>query len=317
MKEFFVKIVRKLYHAFVAPVIGWCYRMSTTYIHNGQVALCCIAKMENDYIRFFVEYYKSLHFDKIIIYDNNNPDGERFEEVIGDYIRSQFVEVIDYRGVKTPQMKAYQDCYDKFNKAYEWIAFFDCDEFLTFVDGTEDIHAFLNQKKYKPFQAIHFNWMVFGDNEMLDNDGRDVIERFKKPVMPYEFKTQFTHFPENCHVKSIVRGGLRDIKWVGGSHAPSNKYYLSCNPEGKPECFGSFVQDIAFSSAFIRHYSTKTIGEWVRNKMKRGDVYYSGEKEKLMTSLEFFFRYNKKTKEKVQYAKSLMENVTIEDKIVK
>lgn len=66
MKEFFVKIVRKLYHAFVAPVIGWCYRMSTTYIH----------------------------------------------------------------------------------------------------DGTEDIHAFLNQKKYKPFQAIHFNWMVFGDNEI-------------------------------------------------------------------------------------------------------------------------------------------------------
>ncbi len=44
--------------------------------------------MENDYIRFFVEYYKNLHFDKIFIYDNNDIDGEKFEDVINDYIQS-------------------------------------------------------------------------------------------------------------------------------------------------------------------------------------------------------------------------------------
>ncbi len=46
------------------------------YTKTGRIALCCIAKMENDYIRFFVEYYQRLHFDKVIIYDNNDPDGE-------------------------------------------------------------------------------------------------------------------------------------------------------------------------------------------------------------------------------------------------
>ena len=29
----------------------------SNYTKTGKIALCCIAKMENDYIRFFVEYY--------------------------------------------------------------------------------------------------------------------------------------------------------------------------------------------------------------------------------------------------------------------
>ena len=70
------------------PIIGFYNRRWTQYTKTGKIALCCIAKMENDYIRFFVEYYKNLHFDKIFIYDNNNTDGEKFEDVKNDYIQS-------------------------------------------------------------------------------------------------------------------------------------------------------------------------------------------------------------------------------------
>ena len=104
--------------------------------------------MENDYIRFFVEYYKNLHFDKIFIYDNNDIAGEKFEDVINDYIQSGFVEIVDFRGRECVQMPAYQDCYDRFNKQYDWIAFLDIDEFLAFSDGSDDIHEFLKQKKF-------------------------------------------------------------------------------------------------------------------------------------------------------------------------
>jgi hypothetical protein len=79
--------------------------------------------MENDYIRFFVEYYQRLHFDKVIIYDNNDPDGEKFEDVINDYIQNGFVEIIDFRGREVAQLPSYQDCYDRFNNQYDWIAF--------------------------------------------------------------------------------------------------------------------------------------------------------------------------------------------------
>ena len=36
--------------------------------------------------------------DKIYLYDNNNIYGERFEEVINEYIEKGFFEIIDFRG---------------------------------------------------------------------------------------------------------------------------------------------------------------------------------------------------------------------------
>ena len=38
------------------PIIGFYNRRWTQYTKTGKIALCCIAKMENDYIRFFVEW---------------------------------------------------------------------------------------------------------------------------------------------------------------------------------------------------------------------------------------------------------------------
>ena len=66
--------------------------------YNGKVLFCCIAKLENLYIREFVEYYKNLGFDNICLYDNNDEDGEHFEDVINDYITSGFVILKNVRG---------------------------------------------------------------------------------------------------------------------------------------------------------------------------------------------------------------------------
>lgn len=310
MMNIIISVYRRFNGIFILPIKRKYYRRYTKYTHTGKIALCCIAKLENDYIRFFVEYYKNLHFDKIIIFDNNEPDGERFEEVIGDHIQSKFVEIIDFRGKEAPQLEAYQNGYDRYNKEYDWIAFFDCDEFLTFVDGTQDIHTFLSREIYNPFQIIYFNWMVYGDNELLDNDGRNVIDRFRNPVIPYNFKAQYKNYPENYLVKSIVRGGLFDIRWTGGSHTPLSYCCKCCNSKGISVAL-SHIQDIDYSISYIRHYSTKTIGEWVRNKMKRGDVYYTGEKGKKMISLDYFYRYNKKTLKKDNYAKMILNDITI------
>ena len=44
-------------------------------------------KNENRYIKEFVEHYKKYGVDKIFLYDNNNVDGERLENIIGEYIK--------------------------------------------------------------------------------------------------------------------------------------------------------------------------------------------------------------------------------------
>ena len=66
-----------------------------------RVMLCCIGRLENPYIREFVEYYKNLGITNICLYDNNFDGEEDFRDVIGDYIDSGYVILKNVRNKKT------------------------------------------------------------------------------------------------------------------------------------------------------------------------------------------------------------------------
>ena len=188
-----------------------------------KVALCCIGRQENRYAVEFVEFYKGIGFDKIFVYDNNYGNEEHFEDVLQTYIDEGFVDVIDFRDKPIAQLKAYTDCYNTYKDEYDWIAFFDFDEYLTFTID-ENIKGFLSDKIFDDYQCIHINWMVYGDNGHVLYEDKPLLERFTKP-MDYE-NCVWYQFPENNHVKSIVRGGINDFKWCSNPHTPS--YNLKC-----------------------------------------------------------------------------------------
>ena len=47
------------------------------------------------------------------MYDNNFKNGERFDNVLSEYIKSKFVKIYDYRGRIATQFKIYEKCYNK------------------------------------------------------------------------------------------------------------------------------------------------------------------------------------------------------------
>ena len=76
-----------------------------------------ICKLENLYIKEYIDYYKKLGYNHIYLYDNNDIDGERFEDVIQKEIDEGFISIINYRGdIEKPQYRAYIDCYEKIIK---------------------------------------------------------------------------------------------------------------------------------------------------------------------------------------------------------
>ena len=96
-------------------------------------AICVIGKQENRYIKEFVNYYRKLKITKIFLYDNNDLNGENFEDILSKYIKFNFIEIVNYRGKYKPQTEAYNHCYIKNNKYYNWIAFYDADEYLYII----------------------------------------------------------------------------------------------------------------------------------------------------------------------------------------
>lgn len=260
-----------------------------TWRKNQRISLCCIAKRENKYIKDWIEHYLNIGVNKIFIYDNNEKDGEEFLPLLDDYVESNVVEIIDWRGrhgVPT-QETAYEDCYRKHGHQYDWMMFFDCDEFLTLDDDIKDIHELLSHERYDNFDCIHFNWMCYGDNDILHYEDKPVYERFIIPLEKY--------FGENKHIKACVRGGLGEIVMLN-PHCFRNRDIKTCDSNGT-KVVGPypFVDPPVHKNAYLKHFVTKSIEEFCETKIMRGRF---NPKEK--ATLKLFGKFNELTDEKLQ-----------------
>ena len=254
-------------------------------------AICCIVKCENLYLQEWADYHFNLGFTHIFIYDNNSVDGEQILSSVADDER---VTVIDCRGKLAYQNTAYTECYRRYGKEYDWIAFIDLDEFITFSEesGIRTIDGFLGRFNSK-VDIVHLNWMSFGDNGIVDfGENYSVLDRFTEPL-DYDKHIQYD-FPENNHVKSIIRGGLDIGDKMITVHTPKDLEVCVVDARGQ-ECANDYFKPYDFSVAYIRHFVTKTIVEWLVKK-SRGRVAVASSSE--YYSFERFFLYNDRTEEK-------------------
>ena len=260
-----------------------------------RTCVIAIGRRENLYAREFVEHYQKLGFDNVIILGNNYGDEEHFEDVLQDYIDQGFVIVENYRNQIKPQMRGYTEMYAKYKDQYDWLAFFDFDEFL-FMNG-------MNAKEWlKGFpedcEVILTNWMCMTDNNLVTYDDRPLVERFKEAMQP-DRPIQY-QFPDNCHVKSIIRGGLNAA--FGGNPHTTDTPLKAYNASGQ-RCENRPFQPIDWSTAHLRHFTTKTIEEWMTRKMVVG----TPDREPssfLPFYRDRFFKINQVTEEKLQWLKS-------------
>lgn len=264
---------------------------------NTKVLLCCIGRLENQYIREYVEYNKSIGFTNICLYDNNRDGEDDFHDVIGDYIDSGYVILKNKRNITVPcQLQSYNECYEEYGDKYDWIAFFDIDEFM-FMYKEKNVCSFLANEIYDGFNMIHLNWVLFGDDDNVYNNGLPLLQRIRKPL---DINACYNlDFPESFHIKSIVRGGLKHMVFNSTPHTPSidgkccNSYGIECD---KNSPFSPYD----FRNGGIMHYTTKTAEEYA-NKVNRG--FCDGNPVKKEELINLFFKRNKVTEEKVNIFK--------------
>lgn len=266
---------------------------NTDEVLSEKVAVCVIGRLENRYAPEFVDHYKKLGVDKIYIYDNNRGNEEHFEDVLAKQIKSGLVEVVNYRDIDAAQHPAYNDCYAKHRLEYQWIMFVDFDEQLVLPKGVK-IKKWLNQ--FAGAQCVLVNWQVMTDNNLVTDDGRKCSERFTTPIAD-DLKRADGH-AFNTHVKCIVRGGMRELKFLRNPHVPTTPKLICVNADNK-KCAQSPYIPIADSQVRFRHYITKTIQEYIENKSKRlfplGRGYDNLWKQ---TAMANFWIINERTPEK-------------------
>ena len=271
-----------------------------------KVAIICIAKNEEKYIKEWTDYHLNLGFDNIFICDNDN------DNIISKILFNDKIKILNYRNYithkKSFQSLAYTKTFNIYKKDFDWICFIDCDEFIILEDKYKnDIKNFLSDNIFNNADIIRLHWKCFSDNDYLDviDDDYSIMNRFIKPCNTEICNTKF-----NLYGKSFLRvSSIKDdIKIRGGHGYFEDKTLNAVNAIGQP-CLNEWspVGKIPiYENAWINHYATKTIGEYIRCKYFRGGP---NNNDKKYSSLEYFFTYNTYTKEKFEYANSLIKNL--------
>lgn len=272
----------------------------TDEVAGDAIALCVIGRLENRYAVEFVEHYKALGFDRILLCDNNRAGEEYFEEVLQEYINDGFVRIFDYRGQSGVQRHAYADIYAKYGSKYQWIAFFDFDEFLV-LNTCDNIHTLV--ENYAGYNCVLFNWMDYGDCGLVYDDGSGVKERFLEPL-PFDMRVQNVDRPDNDHTKCMLRGGIRKVEFDETPHIPSSE--LRCCNASAERCHRSAFQHQDYSTAYLKHYCTKTAAEWFSVKWKKGTGNKPSMPEFYDKYAGRFFSYNEWTQEKEDVMRNLL-----------
>lgn len=258
-----------------------------------RVMLCCIGRLENPYIREFVEYYKSLGVTNICLYDNNFDGEEDFRDVISDYIDSGYVILKNIRNKRKQQPDVYAKCYNEYGDKYDWFCFFDCDEFLH-LEKDNNISEFLRRKYFDNFNTIVVSWKIYDDNDQVYYTNRPLLERFTR-----ECDTDWYHNEWKFYVKTIVRGHQGPIIWHdASSHFPERfitHIISTCDESGnKIDMYHKTTMDPHYNVAYLKHIECKTIEEFCKIKLKRGWA----DGSNCYLNLDYFFEKNKKTSEK-------------------
>ena len=260
--------------------------------NNITICLCTIGKKENLYVREYVNYYSNLGIDKLFIYDNNDKNDERFDLVLKDYIENGFVKIIDFRGQLAVQTEAMEECRKNNYKNFDWLMFFDMDEYL-FLRNYSSIKVFLDQKIFSKCERIQFNWFIHTDNNLIYYDNRSLLERFSEKKHIYNNK----QLRGSNVIKSIIRGNI-DIKLINIHYINSN--LISCDGFGKiQKIYGIKTNESDHFFYYIDHYWSKSTEEFV-NKLLKGDVVLGyNNRENNMKRIRMYFSYNKITEDRV------------------
>jgi hypothetical protein len=204
------------------------------------IALTVIAKMEDQYIKEWIEYNLKLGFDRIFIYENDWTCK----------VRNHKITKIPWNG-PYQQQNAFTHFIQNYSDKYQWVAFFDVDEYLV-LKRHKTIQEFIAD--FENDNGIAINLQTFGANGQINRG------EYPNSILKQFFKRSWEVSP---YVKLIVKlptkGHMIDPHQFGITMIDTNRNTVS----------GAWNVNGPTDTAVINHYARKCYEDWLI-RCKRG-----------------------------------------------
>ena len=260
-----------------------------------KVALCAIIKNENKYIKEWIEHYKNIGFDKIILGDNNDDNGENINNVIYEF--GDFIIVKDVKNTPMTvkvQENFYSNSYNEYSNEFDYIAFFDADEYLI-LNKWKNIDEMVSDKVFTNFDGITISWDTYSDNDIIENKTNS-IKCFTKKVTNIKSKN-------HIRIKTIYKTNVKNAFNNIGIHC-CNKEINICNVLGQKVKYSKYPYYYKIiKNAWLNHYKYRSFNDFLE-KLKK----FKQDKPHVDQLIYDYFTDNKKTTFKVNKIKEILKN---------
>jgi len=255
--------------------------------NNIEVALFGACRNENLYIEEWINHYLNLGVDHIYLVDNSSDNS--LESICNNY--KENVSIIDLRQKEKMyrfvdyQPTLYTSLYNIYQIKYDWLCFFDIDEFLM-LNKDNNIKDYLNRDIFSNIDQIHVTWLTFGDNENIYYENKPVVERFTSISNKY-----YDIYKEHAFgVKTILHNGL-DLHFQTCHTAVSNTDIPLRTSDGT-----GYLYDQSYSThdyggyelSQLNHYETKSTEEFINKNVV----------DNIDSSIQKYFQINEYSDEK-------------------
>jgi glycosyltransferase involved in cell wall biosynthesis len=233
-----------------------------------KTAVCTVVRNELD-IAEWLAYQHVVGFDTVILFDNGSTDNTL--EVAHAFSHYQDVRIIPWDNrTQTWQISAFNAAKHLFRYEFDWIAFFDADEFLV-LDKEQPLHTLLEDRQAA--NGIMLSWAMYGSNGHRVRPSGLVIENFFHRAPP---TAQI-----NGKCKSIIRPGemsdCTNPHWFKGNNVTASGLKAEWTEGGirlPPE----------LDKARINHYVTRSWEHW---EIRMNRKYPNPKTRALLTTRRF------------------------------
>lgn len=246
--------------------------------HRFSLVAC--ARWEETQIQEWVEYHRSIGFDHVYLYSNDDDPTALFHAVAPyTYGPNPFVTFRHWPEVGE-QTGIYLHFLDTFRQDTEWFSFLDIDEFFV-LKRVNNIAAFMRDYE-NSVDCLYFNWLIHGHSSKVRRDGQPTLTSYPRRAARLDAHTKmicrasaihpdlirrslgraaFWHFLDNC--------GLPGLRCHDVLMRPMDGYSASFPTSTEPFMQQAGLDEAVINRAYVAHFQIKSEEDFMR-RVRRG-----------------------------------------------
>jgi len=155
-----------------------------------KIALCAIGKPNTESMDEWIRHHLELGIDHIYVYNDgtatnilDNVNEDRLGHVSLETVLKELTYESSYK------VAAYADCFRRHKEEYDWIAYFDIDQYLS-IPNLSTLKDILSDPRFQDFEVVRLNTTLFSDRKSLAMDfNMPFQEEDKENDRPYVAKS--------------------------------------------------------------------------------------------------------------------------------